>query len=491
MSDINRDAKSKVIKNFIGEKIFTDADQFMFATISGDFNPMHMDSMVARKLITGKKVVHGVHLLLSALEFWLDRNANIDCEGLKCEFKNPVSVGDCAIFHSESINPHKSVIRIYVNDLLCLKISLSLASNIKRSLTNVTANPVSGEAIVIDSLDKPLDIEPVDQVGKKYRHTLNYSFEGDHFPLIKLRFGDVSLASLCSLSYFAGMVCPGLHSLFSSVNIKFLSLAESQPTLLYSVEQFDDRFGLLYISVQGVIEGNITVFRRPSPAVQPTMISLRSEIKSDEFLKTTSLIIGGSRGIGECAAKILASGGAHTIITYASGAEDAARVCDEINAYQPGSSRAVKFDVLHDFIDAVDIGTNQIDDVYYFATPRIFRKKVALYEPEVFADFFAIYVEKFYFLCRHFEEKSQKPVKIFLPSSVAVAERPSDLAEYAMAKAAAEILAEEINKSFKWVTVVVSRLPRLETDQTATVTRVPAQSALDVMLPLIRSMHSC
>jgi len=54
----------------IGEKTFSQQDQELFAELSHDCNPMHMDAVAARRLITGHQVVHGVHVLLTALEFW-------------------------------------------------------------------------------------------------------------------------------------------------------------------------------------------------------------------------------------------------------------------------------------------------------------------------------------------------------------------------------------------------------------------------------------
>ena len=59
-----------------------------------------------------------------------------------------------------------------------------------------------------------------------------------------------------------------------------------------------------------------------------------------------------------------------------------------------------------------------------------------------------------------------------------------------MAKVAAEILAEEINRNFQNVSIVSTRLPRLNTDQTATIFAVAAESNVGVLLPLIRSMHA-
>src|ERR1700689_5257621 len=44
------------------------ADQLAFAALSGDYNPMHVDALAARRTQAGAPVVHGMHALLWALE---------------------------------------------------------------------------------------------------------------------------------------------------------------------------------------------------------------------------------------------------------------------------------------------------------------------------------------------------------------------------------------------------------------------------------------
>ncbi len=43
-------------------------DQRAFADLSGDHNPMHLDVQGARRLLLGSVAVHGIHLVLWALE---------------------------------------------------------------------------------------------------------------------------------------------------------------------------------------------------------------------------------------------------------------------------------------------------------------------------------------------------------------------------------------------------------------------------------------
>lgn len=56
-------------------RLFTMADQLAFAALSGDYNPMHVDAVAARRLIYGRPVVHGIHLLVWPLDGWLGESA--------------------------------------------------------------------------------------------------------------------------------------------------------------------------------------------------------------------------------------------------------------------------------------------------------------------------------------------------------------------------------------------------------------------------------
>src|ERR1035441_1425967 len=66
----------------------------------------------------------------------------------------------------------------------------------------------------------------------------------------------------------------------------------------------------------------------------------------------------------------------------------------------------------------------------------------------------------------------QPRLSVFYPSSVAVTERPQGMTEYTMAKAAGEVLCADMNLSLAPMHVTVRRLPRLPTDQTASVVPV-------------------
>lgn len=475
----------------LGEKTFSENDQELFAEISGDRNPMHMDATAARRLITGRQVVHGVHVFFTALERWsVDRPAFP--AHIECNFNNPVSVGDRVLFTEKEDEQGHTVIEASVSGLVCAHVTLSPLPPPAQTTPVQEASPTSTPAapIVLEALERPLDQEPSRQANQTYRiPTAGHNLAG-HFPGACRFLGEPGAAAVVSLSYFVGMVCPGLHSVFTSFNCRPSAEPREPGALEFLVRRYDRRFQLFDIAFTGCIQGGIRAFVRPPPQAQATLDEIESCVRPGEFAATHSLVIGGSRGLGELSAKILAAGGGQVSISYATGSADAQRIQDEICARGKGQCRTQRLDLTAPDLDWAQLVPADTDTVYFFATPRIFRKKIGLFDPDLFREFSLYYLERFFDLCRHLEERpGDRGVKVFLPSTVFITDRPKGMAEYAMAKAAAEILVEEINGSFKNVFVVSPRLPRLSTDQTASIFKQATESNLDVMLPLIRSLQ--
>jgi len=460
-------------------KIFSDDDQRRFAAISGDYNPIHLDALAARRLVAGRPVVHGTHLVLAAIERWTAGNPD-QIGALKCSFQNPVAVGDRVMFAHHVDSRGRIVINATVRDVVCAKLSVTPES---QPVTKPSIN-ISG-AEVVRRLDAPADQEPATHLGKAYAVAIDRGIAAD-FPGASAAIGDGAVSALAAASYFVGMICPGLHSMMSSIDVVIERNTVDQE--LFAVSSYRENVRLVDIDCAGPITGRIQAFRRPAPARQMSMADVAAHIKPDEFNGSRSLIIGGSRGLGELTAKMLATGGGDVVITYRSGKNDADRVAGEINQYG-GRCEARRFDVERDSPAALGADAASFDAIYFFPTPRIFRKGGGVFDQEWFEEFARVYVTAFHALCAHVEEHATRPVRVFFPSSIAVDNRPKGLTEYAMAKSAAEQLIADINRTFTRVSVVSRRLPRLTTDQTATILDVPAESNIDTLLPIVRSLY--
>lgn len=475
----------------VGEKTFSQEDQRLFALVSSDFNPMHMDAIAARRLMTGRQVVHGMHILITAIECWQNEN-NAYPVSISCSFGNPVSVGDTVIFTQHYREANAVAIEASVNGLLCSQVVITTeqeGSQDRLDSDSVEPNP-SKEIFRFENLENPLEEAAEFHLDRKYAVRPNTADFSIQFPQAYRYLGKERVAAISALSYFVGMICPGLHSVFSSVSLDLNRSEESEGLLTFSVQKYDARVGLFDISFQGSVHGSLKAFLRPSPQKQPSLKHLSEHVVAEEFRGTRSLVIGGSRGLGEITAKILAAGGGDVVITYASGLEDARKVVDEINDGGMSKCEMLKLDLTTDSFDLLGIDRNSLDAVYFFATPRIARKKAEIFEPRLFQEFCAMYVEKFYELCIYLEASTaERKIRVYFPSSVYVSERPKGMTEYAMAKSAAEVLMEEINRSFRKLSVSYTRLPRLNTDQTSSIVKISSESNLEALLPVVRSLN--
>jgi nucleoside-diphosphate-sugar epimerase len=128
--------------------------------------------------------------------------------------------------------------------------------------------------------------------------------------------------------------------------------------------------------------------------------------------------------------------------------------------------------------------------VYYFATPTIYRRKKGLCDSHRLAEFNAYYLTGFLDLVEACLRRRPEGVVVFYPSTVYIDDRPADLTEYVMAKAAGEVLCADMQKYLRGVCVLVRRLPRLPTDQTSSLLRSAVADSVGVMMPIVREMQA-
>lgn len=478
------------LARLIGTRTFTQDDQRGFAATSLDCNPMHMDPVAARRLISGRQVVHGIHTLLWALDYW-HRQAPVVWKALSCEFKNPVNVDDAVQFSQRHEHGGASSVVATVNGLVCTQVRFDDAQPGPPTHAIADSPGADRQDFWIGPLDRPLSEPPSTHERRCYRlPLLDAEPLSIRFPHVSAVLGPERLAAIAALSRFVGMVCPGLHSVFSSVRICLNDASGGGSELRLRVTKYDARFQLFVIGFEGCIRGEIRAFVRPPPQAQPSMGDVVARVRPGEFAGSRSLVIGGSRGLGETVAKILAGGGGEVTVTHAHGADDAHRVAQEIDAAGLGTCTALKLDLAVDVFASLKLDVGALDAVYYFATPRIFRKKAALFDRSLLDEFNSFYVDRLAALCAWLDDGARgRRIRVLLPSTVFVLERPPGLTEYAMAKASAEILAQDLNRSLTSVEILCRRLPRVATDQTASIMKLETESSLDVLLPVVRDMN--
>ena len=468
----------------LGQRRFSTKDQEHFRHLSGDANPIHMDPQAARRSVFGEVVVHGVHTTLWALdclaqsELWPGEVTALDVR-----FPNPVYLGDLVTLTVKSQDADGIRIRAEVGGKLVATIRFGRAS---RPAEELSAADGLDDLAAVDSA-KPHDFVDFEGMSGGVPFAVPAEEFAKDFPCAAKAVGAFRLRDIAAASCLVGMHCPGLRSVFARLSLEWTGQGQGS-CLSYRVTATHADFNLLRLSCQGSgLMGEIEAFSPPQAPRQPGMEIIFAAVSSGEFASQTALVVGGSRGLGEVTAKIIAAGGGSVVITYARGQEDAARVAQEIQAFG-GKADIAHYDIFGSSAEQLAALEPSFTHVYYFATCHISRKTTQVFEMARLEEFQKFYVAGFYELCQGLIETGRKGVKLFYPSSVFVEDRAKGFTEYAAAKMAGEILCTDLDRFLNGLSVHVARLPRVMSDQTYTVSGEEIPGALDILLPVLRRM---
>lgn len=463
---------------------FAMVDQQAFAALSGDANPMHMDMLAARRTEAGEPAVHGVHAVLWVLECLAKAELPLTAlQNLRVQFRKFMYLDRELVLRLTRIDTARIRATVLADGLPVMVLSLRFGARIP-------AVPVKREP-AIDAAATP-EVLSLDQMHGRAGWLLppvaSEAF-ASLFPEAEAALGANRLSGLAQLSRLVGMVCPGLYSIFSGFAVDLIEAAGNQNGIGYRVTTVDDRFRIIGMAFEGNgLAGQVSAFVRWPPVEAPGMGVIARHVQSGEFAATTALIAGGSRGLGAMTAKLIAAGGGRVIVTYVQGRADAERLMAEINvAHGPDACSILAFDAMQPVAPQLGAVAHSVTQLYYFATPRIFIQKPEQFSYSLFARFSRVYIEAFHEICCLLQGGG---LSAFYPSSVAVEARPKGMVEYSMAKLAGEMLCAEMMQTMPGLSILISRLPRVLTDQTATVTPVANADPLEVMPPLIRAVHA-
>lgn len=461
-------------------RTFTEDDQQRFAALSGDVNPMHMDPLAARRVLFGAPVVHGVHTALWMLnEVGRQRPEAGRVKELQARFAKPIRVGDAVTLDVDSRSELDLTVTALVDGAATTTLRLEL-------------DPVPpGERSSVTPFDGPLEpggvpmelgLPEIEERSGTIRFAADLDAFREAFPEAAPLVGAHRLRGLAALSRLVGMECPGLHSIFASIRVELTE--EDDREVDYHVQSVHARSKMLNVAVEGAaLRGRVQAFLRPEPVRQLSAADVAELVADGAYAGHHALIVGGSRGLGELAAKLVAGGGGSVTITYAVGEADAAAVVAEIDA-AGGSAAMVRYDARSPAAPQLD-GLAGVTHVYYFATPRIAAGRAELFDSAAFDEYAHMYVKGFHDLVTELQEQAAGGLRAFFPSTVFVDDPPEEFAEYVAAKAAGEALCAHLTKHAPGVTALTARLPRMPTDQTASLVRVPTTPAIDVIRPLV------
>ena len=478
----------------IASRIVSSLLQEKFATLCGDRNPMHMDPVAARRTQAGQQVVHGVHTLLWALDTLAASGQIISpLVRVKARFLKWVYLGDESVLALPfGAHADPATLRVDVLDMPVL-----------------TADLFYGELKVVDPASTLLasPIEPLESARELTFAELE-TCTGDAFtataedsrflfPHLAAAIGATTVSEIAACSYIVGMEAPGMYSIFSKLDLTIARpphLEGPRTALNYAVVRRDERFRRAQIAVTGLATGGMLyVFLRVPPVEQASMQAVAAHVEPDEFAGMRALIVGGSRGLGELTAKLIVAGGGRVTITYALGKKEADSVAGQIRSWGL-AVEVIAYDVRlapEPQLGGLDASPTHL---FYFATNAIFRPKSTLVSASVLAEFSTFYLQGFYDLCSYLTGPRGQlalgagKLVAYYPSSVYIDERPPGMTEYAMIKAAGEQMCKDMNQQLPYLHILSTRLPRLLTDQTATLLPERELDPVHVLLPIVREM---
>ena len=453
-------------------------DQRAFADFSGDWNPMHMDPAAARRTQAGACAVHGVHATLWALDAGLPYGAI--AHRVRATFKRFVRL-DAPVELVRSAGQTGSISLRCIQDeteVVILDVWLGEAlPKVAGELDAIVDPPSVPSDREIEQMESLKGVLPVPRGAQE--------FATAQYPRLTGAIGANRVCAIAVLSALVGMHVPGLHSIFSALEF---DLGDDAGPMEYAVTRVDPRFRLVEAEVRGSgVLASVRAFVRMPPTAPPKAADLARRVPKGAFSDRRALVIGGSRGLGATTALLLAAGGASVTLTFRSGFSEAKGVVDDIKqAGFGGRAEACQYDSLESAREQLACVGTPPNYLYYFATGKIDAGLSLALDRKRLSSYLDVYVEGFSNVVDGcLSLAGRNPLRCLYPSTVFIDSTPSGMAEYAMAKAAGEVMCAAMMRQRRNLSIDTPRLPRTLTDQTATVPPVPAADPVDVMLPIL------
>lgn len=454
-------------------------DQKYFADLSGDFNLVHLDSKYARRSLWGEIAVHGIHQLLCALENYLSKiKSPIALSNLNVEFVKPLGL-DAPVDVLLEENNQSIELKLVSKDSIVYT-SVRFDFQLEKNRMDYNIKQVSFEK----SSPTKLKINDINQNEYFVELLLNRTLLKKNFPYLNNFLPIKQIAIILATTRIVGMKCPGENSIFSELNLSFRDdEGYKSNKIFYKVKKAHKVFKMVNIGLSGEgFDGMMKTFIRPEAQQQETVENLTQYVTSEQFKGERALVIGGSRGIGEVASKLLSLGGAEVTLTYNKGEKEAQKIVEDLKMF----GCTVKY-MQHNVLDkAIEI-EGEYSHLYYFASPFIFCGEKDRFSTQIFENFSNYYISAFLKTVQSLLPGGLK--NVFYPSSTAIDELINGMWEYSAAKTAGEHVCELLEKRYPELTVFKPRFPRTTTDQTVSLMPVKSESPEVILEKLLKDFH--
>lgn len=461
------------IKYFSG---FSVTDQEKFAILSGDFNPIHLDSVYARRSIWGEIVVHGINQVLFFLNYFLrEKEGRNILTNIKAEFIKPLQIDN--EFHF-SINEGDKV------QVELLSKEGDIYSKFTFSYKRIQSCTEKVKSVVLEP-QKPSEpnFESLRNLNFKTELLIDENLLKEVYPCLSEKMPLWQVALLTATTRAVGMKCPGLNSIFSELVLNFDAEGYSGEEIVFNVTNVHKIFKQIQMDLSGkTVTGFLKTFLRPKPYEQSTIKELKKLVIREQFKEEKALVVGGSRGIGEVASKMLSIGGADVTITYNRGQGEAKAIVDELQG-EGFMAKALHLNILNGNLSLPESYTT----LYYFASPFIFSGVKDKFRLESFSTFTDFYIKGLISLVQLLQPLGLK--KVFYPSTIAIDELVNGMWEYSASKAAAEHICDLLERRYPELIIYKPRFPRVKTDQTLTLMPIKSTAAEVILEKFFREFQ--
>lgn len=352
-----------------------------FASLTGDRSALHVSEAFARRSAYRRPVVHG--MLPIAFIALLDR---FHVDGLRCvpvaisgHFAAPVYAGDRLILSAELAETPAVTGSTTFNYAIRNEASGATVTRGVVTLAYERAAPAkrsiaSGEGAAMLPDPPEMQNARLEDVAKGQKDGFHFRIAdetlrelvgiladgaedtpGPDVEVLRDQFCLPNLLAVLLVSTSVGICLPGASATFLEFSIEDIGAVELDTMYRLEAEvthvSRSTRIVKKSVTVsranqheQVLLQGKaIALVNKPS-RMMPTIQELKTSALDLGLKDKVVLITGASRGIGETTAKLFALLGAKVIVNYHRGAEDAARIVDEIRA-QGGEALAGPADV--------------------------------------------------------------------------------------------------------------------------------------------------
>ena len=443
------------------------ADVQLFAEMSGDINPNHIDDEFSLNQFGRKCAVHGAYLCLLCIEYLHSVSRQIarsQIVNLTCSFIRPIEVDSKVRLVVENTEK-KYVVRLYDDvDALACRLELEVKSSPAIALPKIHVSPSS--AVVVKSPDIRLEsfsFETKFFWKNEYEQCLfRYLISSKNRELIEI---------FSTASRITGTIYPGKYAILTELVYSVDARACDESTISRATVdvETDARVNLVSSSMRLANRTCIfnAVFAKPvTPLVFVPFPKVKRNVRHlFRELDRTMVIIGGSGGVGTCLASWFLECGVPHLVTMRRPSNLSKH---SSLAHKNSKCRTLcKYDIFDQNPTELDAALKNSDrlDIFYLATPRIFRKGKSEFSETLYKKFMLFYFSGLESVI--LQVGIQRVNSVFIPSSVLISEQQPVYREYVQAKKDSIRLIRE--KYAESVNFFVAKLEHIESRQSQSV----------------------